>query len=416
MSPFHLAVVLLSPPKDGYPLILDKDLAGLTVLERLLLTLQRAGANEILILHQELDDTKINPLINGFGQDPRFQCKMHWQDRKTFSEKGNPNAGDLTQSQPFLLTNGNLVTHANLIESFANSAIAENPNLNTARSLHKISGSPGGLHLLPHEKFSTVERYASGESIEEKTQRTTISDPDFFWMEIDTHSTLQKAEEKLLKSCGLNNDSFMDRLLTRFFSRQLTGIFLKTSITPNQITFVSLLTGLAAALCFFPGGYQMGIAGAMLLIISAWIDCTDGEVARLKFMVSEWGARLDIIADNIVHCFVFFSIGMGLFYSTEQTIFIYLGLLAVLGTLASFILISKTIIEGKAESDISPHCENKNFTDQLANRDFIYFLFILALFGRLDAFILLTAVGSNFFAIYLVYQKFRAIPSGSIAK
>ena len=59
------------------------------------------------------------------------------------------------------------------------------------------------------------------------------------------------AEERLLKSGGLNNDSFMDRLITRFISRQLTSFFLKTSFTPNQITFLSLFIGLAAALCFF---------------------------------------------------------------------------------------------------------------------------------------------------------------------
>ena len=110
------------------------------------------------------------------------------------------------------------------------------------------------------------------------------------------------AEERLLKSGGLNNDSFMDRLITRFISRQLTSIFLKTSFPPNQITFLSLFIGLAAALCFFFSGHKMGIVGSVLLLVSAWVDCADAEVARLKFMTSEWGAKLDIISDNIVHC------------------------------------------------------------------------------------------------------------------
>jgi hypothetical protein len=63
-----------------------------------------------------------------------------------------------------------------------------------------------------------------------------------------------EAEEGLLKSCGLDNDSFMDRLVTRFVSCQLTLFFLKTSFTPNQITFLSLLIGLASALCFLGEG------------------------------------------------------------------------------------------------------------------------------------------------------------------
>ena len=73
-----------------------------------------------------------------------------------------------------------------------------------------------------------------------------------------------------------------------------------------------------------------------MLIFSAWVDCVEGEVARLKFMASEWGAKLDIVSDNIVHCSVFFAIGMGLYFLIGASIFKYLGVLAVLGSLMSF--------------------------------------------------------------------------------
>ena len=63
------------------------------------------------------------------------------------------------------------------------------------------------------------------------------------------------AEERLLKSVSLSNDSVMDRLVTRFISRQLTRLFLKTSLTPNQITFLSLLIGLGSAWCFYQGTF-----------------------------------------------------------------------------------------------------------------------------------------------------------------
>ena len=153
----------------------------------------------------------------------------------------------------------------------------------------------------------------------------------------------------------------------------------------------------------------MGIINSVLLLVSAWVDCADGEVARLKFMTSDWGAKLDIISDNIVHCSVFFAIGMGLYFSTGESIFKYLGMLAVLGTLMAFMLLSKTILGKKADATkkLSLESCNKKISDQLANRDFIYLLFVLALFDRLDAFILLTAAGSNFFAIYLVCQKLK---------
>jgi len=100
---------------------------------------------------------------------------------------------------------------------------------------------------------------------------------------------------------------------------------------------------------------------------------------------------------------------MGLYLSSGELIFKYLGMLAVLGSLTAFIILIKNILREKAESTKKLFLEScsEKFYDQLANRDFIYLLFAFALFGRLDAFILLTAVGSSFFIIYLVWQKFK---------
>ncbi len=48
----------------------------------------------------------------------------------------------------------------------------------------------------------------------------------------------------------------------------------------------------------------------------------------------------------------------------------------------------------------------KDFVNQMANRDFIYLLFIMAMIGSLDIFIGLTALGANVLAGYLLYNKF----------
>ena len=57
--------------------------------------------------------------------------------------------------------------------------------------------------------------------------------------------------KNLLQSCGLGSDSFMDKTITRFFSRQLTRLFLKTPLSPNIITILSLFIGLISAVFFF---------------------------------------------------------------------------------------------------------------------------------------------------------------------
>ena len=85
MISVQLAVIILSPPEDGCGLILDKDLAGLSPLKRLLLTLQGAGVKEILIIHKDLDELKLNSLKNEYASDSRVRCKLHWQNKKDFS-------------------------------------------------------------------------------------------------------------------------------------------------------------------------------------------------------------------------------------------------------------------------------------------------------------------------------------------
>mgnify|MGYP000288875430 FL=1 len=157
---------------------------------------------------------------------------------------------------------------------------------------------------------------------------------------------------------------------------------------------------------FLSGHLFLGITGALLLLLSAWVDCTDGEIARLKFMETPWGARFDICCDNLVHFFVFFSIGMGLFFATGNSLYILYGGLAVFGSLVAFMILSGSIMKKKQAAGQGKTSET-NLTDQLANRDFIYFLLVMACIERLDIFILLTAVGSNIFAIYLMYKRNR---------
>jgi 1L-myo-inositol 1-phosphate cytidylyltransferase / CDP-L-myo-inositol myo-inositolphosphotransferase len=362
----HTAVLFLPAPSESEWYL--KKIAGVPFLLRNVLVLQDLGIVK-LIIWAEGSAHEREIFFEMIKADQRLRLEIDWVSNESFSS--------ISGASSFLIFDG-----STLLSEFGS---------------QEIQVTADSSKLFPEELmqcFDTREVYFYKSESSDQPERLR-DEKDFF-----------EAEERLLKSCGLNNDSFMDRLVTRFISRQLTSFFLKTSFAPNQITFLSLLLGLAAALCFFYGSREMGIAGSVLLIVSAWVDCTDGEVARLKFMTSKWGAKLDIVSDNIVHCSVFFAIGMGLYFSTGESFFKYLGMLAVFGSLAAFVLLSKTVLRKKAEATnkVSLESYNKKISDQLANRDFIYLIFVLALFGRLDVFIILAAVGSNFFVIYLFFS------------
>jgi len=51
-----------------------------------------------------------------------------------------------------------------------------------------------------------------------------------------------------------------------------------TWVTPNHLTTVRLAFGLAAAAAFLPGTYGWSNLGALLLIVSNFLDHTDGVV------------------------------------------------------------------------------------------------------------------------------------------
>ena len=101
MNSPHLAVILLSPPDSGYSLTLENKIAGVPVFKRLLLTLQRAGIKEFLVLSRQLYEREIEIHRKGIEKDSRFKGLLHWYDRAEFFAAPNKEqANALTPSQP----------------------------------------------------------------------------------------------------------------------------------------------------------------------------------------------------------------------------------------------------------------------------------------------------------------------------
>ncbi len=74
----------------------------------------------------------------------------------------------------------------------------------------------------------------------------------------------------------------------------------RTPVTPNQVTFLAISLGLAAAACWVDGGRSAMVWGGALLWISAIMDGADGILARAKNMQSAFGRALDGTADMLV--------------------------------------------------------------------------------------------------------------------
>ena len=86
----------------------------------------------------------------------------------------------------------------------------------------------------------------------------------------------------------------------------------RTRVTPNQVTVVRLVTGIAAAGLLASGAWSWSAAGAGLFAISMLLDRADGELARMTGKHSPGGHRFDLFSDGFCNALAFLGIGIGL--------------------------------------------------------------------------------------------------------
>jgi phosphatidylglycerophosphate synthase len=94
-------------------------------------------------------------------------------------------------------------------------------------------------------------------------------------------------------------------------ARRLVTPLKDSWVTPNHLTTVRLGVGFAAAAAFLPGTYGWSNVAALLLILSNFLDHTDGELARMSGKSSRVGHIYDLASDAVVTIMLFIAIGVG---------------------------------------------------------------------------------------------------------
>ena len=86
----------------------------------------------------------------------------------------------------------------------------------------------------------------------------------------------------------------------------------RTPVTPSQLTWLRLLTGLCAAIAFSQGEDSWRNVGTAIFLVSFLLDRADGELARLSGKESAFGHKLDLMSDALCNGLVFVGLGLGL--------------------------------------------------------------------------------------------------------
>jgi phosphatidylglycerophosphate synthase len=91
------------------------------------------------------------------------------------------------------------------------------------------------------------------------------------------------------------------------------------TVTPNQLTLVSAVLGVAAgAFLLFPRGIAPAVAALLLYQLHILFDYVDGEVARVKQLASPLGAYYDLMVGRLVKPVVIYSAVIGTWLGTKD--------------------------------------------------------------------------------------------------
>lgn len=93
--------------------------------------------------------------------------------------------------------------------------------------------------------------------------------------------------------------------------RPVVRLIAPTRVTPNHITTLRLLTGIAAAVALGAGNTVWLMTGAAIFLLSMLLDRADGELARQTGQSSVGGHRYDLASDCFSNIIAFIGIGIG---------------------------------------------------------------------------------------------------------
>ena len=356
----------IGAPESGVPKPLRKVL-GLPLIKRVILSAREAGIREFIVVTGYLGE-KIRETL---GEGRSLDIKITYVENRQW-ERGNGlsllRARDYIDDR-FILLMGDHLFDPEIIKDLKEAAIKDDEVLlvvdtepasyidlqdatkvrleegrikELGKGLKEYDGVDCGIFLCGKDIFRTLQE-------EIDRGRETITDTmnglarknrlffcdsrGRFWIDIDTEEALKRAEETILKGLIKPTDGIVSKYLNRPISIRISRWLVEREISPNMITFISFLVSVVSAIFLSLGNYVSTIAGGILVQISSIIDGCDGEVARLRFQSSEYGAWFDSVLDRYADGLIILGMVIGLHrYNGGITLWVY-GYLALMGTL-----------------------------------------------------------------------------------
>lgn len=132
------------------------------------------------------------------------------------------------------------------------------------------------------------------------------------WRFLSSRREIPSCERSFLRHNGKSQDGLVSRHLNRRISRWLSRRLLQLPLTPSTWSALIFALPLAASIMIARGTYSGFIIGCAVYQLYSILDGCDGEIARAKFLQSEFGRRLDSFCDLLGNMLLAVSLGVGL--------------------------------------------------------------------------------------------------------
>lgn len=308
-------------------------LFGLTLVERAILSCNKAGVREFLVVVGSQKETLI-PHLEELKERHRLSIQMVENPAWELGNGTSVLACEPYLDEPFLLIMGDHLfdpqilqrlmeekegelcwlavdTHLESIRDIEEATkvwVEDNRITAIGKDISSFNGVDTGLFLCQPSIFEAL-RAAQAEGdftlsggvrkLIEKGKMAWVSARGLFWHDIDTKEHLQQARTLLLKALTKpQEDGWVASYLNRPLSRRISGYLAEWGLSPNLITVCSFLLSLAGGSLFALGNHFHAFLAGILVQLASVIDGCDGEVARLKLQTSHFGAWFDTLLDR----------------------------------------------------------------------------------------------------------------------
>jgi phosphatidylglycerophosphate synthase len=373
---------LLYLPDDAAERLAATPVAGRTLAVRVMVAALRAGASRIAV-PAVLRDAAVDRALHRM---PELTSALEWLDA------GQPVPADGPAARWLLLPASALI-HATVLEDLL-AAPAGRPVVlaESADGLAPVALLPTGppadspaapwpTALWPTTLWPTTlwKDAAAGRPIGlalSQWLRETGAVPRAAagpYVDVRDATDLRRAETALDATLSIPADSGMDRYLHRRGSRWITRLLVRTDLTPNHVSLASLAIGLGAIWCFWHATPTSAFVGVVLYALACIVDHADGELARLTFQESRFGASLDWTIDTIIHAGIVLGIGV----TAGGPVMLTVGLVGAAGVTLSALFARYLPHEIEIGPTVGGVLRN------IANRDLFYLLLLGAATLRL---------------------------------